>query len=588
MELAQATIFLAAAVVAVPLFKRLGLGAVLGYLAAGVTIGPSGLGFIHEVESTLHFAELGVVFLMFLVGLELQPSRLWKLRAQVFEFGGLQVIVTTLLLAPIAWLLGLPPVAAIVAGIALSLSSTAFVLQILAERRTLTSPPGHAAFGILLFQDVAASPLLAALPLLGTARAAEAAGADPWVQVGLALAVIVGLVLAGRFLLGPLFRVVTGTRIRELSAALALLIVLATALVVQEVGLSMALGAFLAGVLLADSPYRHELEADIDPFKGLLLGLFFVAVGMSAQLGIVADRPLLVTGLVLALIGIKAAVLVVLGRLVFRLNWRGALDLGISLSQGGEFAFVVCSAAVAAGVFARPTADLLIIVVTLSMVTTPLLFLLRDRLSKETAEARPFDTIDEENGVIIAGFGRFGQIVARVLRMARVPFTALEINPTQIDFVRRFGNKIFYGDAARQDLLHAAGAGKARLLVVAVDDTEAALTIVRAARHNFPQLRILARSRNRQHTHALLACGADAVIRETFLSSLELARQALEELNLPGADAREIVATFREYDERLLTEQFAFRDDEQAMIAHSKKSAEELERLFETDARSER
>jgi monovalent cation:proton antiporter-2 (CPA2) family protein len=584
MELAQATIFLAAAVIAVPVFKRLGLGAVLGYLAAGVAIGPSGLGFIHEVDSTLHFAELGVVFLMFLVGLELQPARLWKLRAQVFEFGGLQVAVSTLLLAPIAWLLGLTPIAAIIAGVALSLSSTAFVLQILAERRALAQPYGHAAFGILLFQDVAASPLLAILPLLGTARDAEAAGHSPWVQVGLALGVIVGLVFAGRYLLGPLFRVVTGTRIRELSGALALLIVLATAGLVEAVGLSMALGAFLAGVLLADSPYRHELEADIDPFKGLLLGLFFVAVGMSAKLDLLVAAPLTILGLVVTLVLVKLLVLLLLGRAVFRLTARGALDLGLALSQGGEFAFVVCSAALASGVFDRATSDLLIIVVTLSMVTTPLLFLLRDRLAKETGDTRPYDTIDEENGVIIAGFGRFGQIVGRMLRMARVGFTALEANPTQIDFVRRFGNKIFYGDAARLDLLHAAGAARARLLIVAVDDPEAAINIVKHARHSFPQLRILARSRNRQHNHALQAAGADRIIRETYLSSLELGEQALDELNLP--DAREIAAAFREWDERLLAEQFAIRDDEQAMIAQAKKAAVELEKLFETDARA--
>ncbi len=584
MQLAQATIFLAAAVVAVPVFKRLGLGAVLGYLAAGVAIGPSGFGFIHEVDSTLHFAELGVVLLMFLVGLELQPARLWQLRAQVFQYGGLQVAVSAVLLAPLAWLLGLTPSAAIVTGLALALSSTAIVLQILADRHSLSTPHGHAAFGILLFQDVAASPLLAVLPLLGTARAAEAAGRSGLAQVGLALGVIVGLVFAGRYLLGPLFRVVAGTRIRELSAALALLIVLATAILVEQVGLSMALGAFLAGVLLADSPYRHQLEADIDPFKGLLLGLFFVAVGMSARLGLLAEHPLTLAGLVLALVAVKLLAVLLLGRLVFKLPRRGALDLAIALSQGGEFAFVVCSAAIAAGIFDRPTADTLILVVTLSMATTPLLFLLRDRLSRETAaDPRPFDTIDEAHGVIIAGFGRFGQIVARVLRMARIGFTALEVSPTQIDFVRRFGSKIFYGDAARLDLLHAAGAHKARLLIVAVDDTEAALHIVQHARQHFPQLRILARSRNRQHNHALVAAGADTVIRETLVSSLELAEQALTELG--RADAHELTLAFHRWDERVLAEQFTLRDDEQALIAHARKSADELERLFETDAR---
>jgi monovalent cation:proton antiporter-2 (CPA2) family protein len=585
MEFAQATIFLAAAVVAVPLCKRLGLGAVLGYLAAGIAIGPSGFGYIHEVESTLHFAELGVVLLMFLVGLELQPARLWKLRAQVFEYGGLQVAVTALLFAKLAWALGLSISAAIVAGVGLALSSTAIVLQILAERRSLVSPHGHAAFGILLFQDVAASPLLAVLPLLGTARDAEAAGHNPYAQVGLALGVIVGLVFAGRFLLGPLFRVVAGTRIRELSAALALLIVLATAGLIEHVGLSMALGAFLAGVLLADSPYRHQLEADIDPFKGLLLGLFFVAVGMSARLELADSEPLLIAGLVVALVAVKLLALLLLGRTVFKLSRAGALDLAIALSQGGEFAFVVCTAAVAAGVFDRHTADMIVIVVTLSMVTTPVLFLLRDRLTpKPTDAARPFDAIDEENGVIIAGFGRVGQIVARVLRLAHVGFTALEVNPTQIDFVRRFGSKIFYGDAARLDLLHAAGASKAKLLVVAVDDPEAALHIVQHARQTFPHLRILARSRNRQHNHALVAAGADRVLRETFLSSLELAEMALEDLGHP--EAHDVTLAFRQWDERILAEQVALRDDEQALIAHAKKSIAELEQLFDADART--
>lgn len=583
MELREAVLFLTAAVVVVPIFKRAGLGAVLGYLAAGVAIGPSGFGLIHEVESTLHFAELGVVFLMFLVGLELQPSRLWKLRAQVFQYGGLQVGVTALVFAPIAWLCGLPPAAAAVVGVALALSSTAFGLQILAERRELTTAHGQAAFGILLFQDIAASPLLAVLPLLGAARSAEA-GASPWTPVLVAVGTLAAIVLAGRFLLAPLFRLVMASRVRELSAALALLIVLSTAGVVAHVGLSAALGAFLAGVLLADSPYRHELEADIDPFKGLLLGLFFVAVGMSADLGIVAAHPLAVAGLTAGMVALKAGVLYGLGRMVFRLHPRGAVTLGLSLSQGGEFAFVVGSVAVAAGVFARDVAGMLVIIVTLSMVTTPLLFLAVDRLtrSKDTGE-RPFDAIDEENPVIVAGAGRFGQILTRALRMTRIPFTVLEVDPAHIDFLRKFGSKVFYGDAARVDLLHAARAAQARLLAVAVDDPEAALQIVKNARHHFPHLRILARARNRQHVHALRTAGADWIVRETFGSSLELAQRALEELDHPNA--REVVETFRAWDERLLAEQYAMRDDEKAMIAAARKWNEELERLFETDAK---
>ncbi|MBL9099706.1 MAG: cation:proton antiporter [Myxococcales bacterium] len=584
MELRDAVLFLTAAVVVVPIFKRAGLGAVLGYLAAGVSLGPSGFGLIHEVEDTLHFAELGVVFLMFLVGLELQPARLWKLRAQVFQYGGLQVGLTALVFWPIGWLCGLPPAAAGVVGVALALSSTAFGLQILAERRELAAPHGQAAFGILLFQDIAASPLLAVLPLLGAAASADPQGASSWAPVLIAIGTIAGLVLAGRFVLAPLFRLVMASHVRELSASLALLIVLSTAGLVEHVGLSAALGAFLAGVLLADSPYRHELEADIDPFKGLLLGLFFVAVGMSADLGIVAARPLAVVALVVGMVAIKAAVLYGLGRLVFRLPPRGALTLGLALSQGGEFAFVVGSVAVAAGVFGRDVAGMLVIVVTLSMVTTPLLFLLVDRLTRERSQdERPFDAIDEENPVLIAGAGRVGQIVTRTLRMTRIPFTVLEIDPAHIDFLRKFGSKVFYGDAARVDLLHAARAANARLLVVAVDDPEAALQIVRTARHHFPQLRILARARNRQHVHALRAAGAAWVMRETFGSSLDLARRTLEELDHPSA--RELVETFREWDERILAEQYAMRDDEKAMIAAARKWNEELERLFETDAR---
>lgn len=587
MELRDAVLFLTAAVVAVPIFKRAGLGAVLGYLAAGVAVGPSGFGLIHEVESTLHFAELGVVFLMFLVGLELQPSRLWKLRAQVFQFGGLQVGLTALVFTPIAWLVGLPPAAALVVGLALALSSTAFGLQILGERHELAAPHGQAAFGILLFQDIAASPLLAVLPLLGAARAAEQAqgqGQGMAIPVLIAVGTLVGLVVVNRFILAPLFRIVMASRVRELSAAMALLVVLATAGVVEHVGLSMALGAFLAGVLLADSPYRHELEADIDPFKGLLLGLFFVAVGMSADLRVIAAHPLAVAGIVVGMVAVKTAVLFALGRLIFKLPARGALTLGVALSQGGEFAFVVGSVAVASGVFARDVADTLVIVVTLSMVTTPLLFLLGERLArKPAADARPFDEISEEAPVIIAGVGRFGQILARILSMARIRFTALEVDPAHIDFLRKFGSKVFYGDAARVDLLHAARVEHARLFAVAVDDPEAALQIVRTVRHHFPKLRILARARNRQAVHALRAAGADFIVRETFGSSLDLAQRALEELDHPNA--RELVQTFRDWDERILEEQYAMRDDEKAMIAAARKWNEELERLFEGDAR---
>jgi monovalent cation:proton antiporter-2 (CPA2) family protein len=584
-QLAQSAVFLAAAVVAVPLFKRLGLGSVLGYLAAGAAIGPSGLGLIEEVEDTMHVAEFGVVLLLFLIGLELQPKRLWQMRTAVFGMGCAQVVASTAAIAPAAWLLGLPPAAAIVVGFALSLSSTAFVLQVLGERREMAAPHGRAAFGILLFQDLAAIPALAAIPLLTTSGTASEATGDPLVSLVVAVGTIVGLVAGGRLLLRPLFRYVLSTRIPELSSAWALLVVIGTALLMEEVHLSAALGAFLAGVLLADSEYRHELEANIEPFKGLLLGLFFVAVGMSADLGLVAARPLEVVGVVVGLVGIKLLALLLVGKLS---GLRSGWSLAIALSQGGEFAFVLFGVAKAAGLLQIELYELLIVAVTLSMITTPLLFMLKDRIDRARASAqqREFDSIDEENPVIIAGLGRFGQIVARVLRMVKIPFTALEVDTTQIDFLRRFGNKLYYGDASRVELLRAARADKARLLVVAIDDVAASLRTIETAHHNFPELRIIARVRNRDHAFKAMALGCHAVFRESYLSSLEAAREALEELGLAGLDAREITRTFREHDEALLREQFKIRHDEAALIASAKKFNEDLERIFEADARS--
>lgn len=586
MQLAQSAVFLAAAVVAVPIFKRLGLGSVLGYLAAGAAIGPSVLGLIEQVEDTLHVAEFGVVLLLFLIGLELQPKRLWQLRAAVFGMGGAQVVVTSALIAAAAWLLGLSPTAAGVVGFALSLSSTAFVLQVLGERREMAAPHGRASFGILLFQDLAAIPALAVIPVLTMSGAASEATGSPWATIGIAAATIGGLVVAGRVLLRPLFRYVLSTRIPELSSAWALLVVIGTALLMEQIHLSAALGAFLAGVLLADSEYRHELEANIEPFKGLLLGLFFVAVGMSADLGLVASRPLEVLAVVLGLVALKFAALLLVGRL-FKLPVGSSVSLAIALSQGGEFAFVLFGVAGAAGLLARAEIALLVVAVTLSMVVTPLLFIARDRIAARLArgQGREYDAIDEENPVIIAGLGRFGQIVARVLRMVKIPFTALEVDTTQIDFLRRFGNKLYYGDASRIDLLRAARADKARLLVVAIDDVEASLRTIETARRNFPGLRIVARVRNRDHAFRARAHGADVVFRESYGSSVEAARAALEELGFAPSDAREVTRTFREHDERLLSEQFEIRHDEAALIASAKKFNEELERIFEADAR---
>jgi monovalent cation:proton antiporter-2 (CPA2) family protein len=589
--LAEAAIFLAAAVVAIPLFKRLGLGLVLGYLAAGAVIGPSGAKLISNVESTLHFAELGVVLLLFIIGLELQPSKLWRLRGAVFGLGGLQVLATTVALGGIALALGLEWRAALVGGLALAMSSTAFATQILGEKKELSTPHGSASFAVLLFQDLVAIPALALVPLLGTRPAAEGGGEgqSAWVSVGIAVGVIAGLVIAGRLILRPAFRFIARVRSHELSVASALLVVLGTAMLMYAVGLSMALGAFIAGVLLADSEYRHELEANIEPFKGLLLGLFFMAVGMSANLSLLVERPLVVIGLAVGLVLVKMLVLIGLGL------WRGqsratAVSFGVSISQGGEFAFVIFTVATGAAVMSTATAELLVVVVTLSMVLTPLLFILRDRVMKRleaSSEKRAFDEIPEgESHVIIAGFGRFGQIVGRVLRLRKIPFTALDNSPEHIDFVRRFGNKVYYGDASRLDLLRAARAEHAKVFVLAIDDFESSMRTLHAVQEHFPHLRIIARARNRQHAYALLGAGVETVIRENFKGSAEAAQRTLEELGIAHTDAQRTVERFAEYDEKMVRETFVHRDDQAALIASAKKFTEELERIFEEDARS--
>jgi len=581
-------IFLGAAVVAVTLFRRIGLGSVLGYLFAGALIGPSGLGLVHEFEAAKEFAELGVVMLLFLIGLELQPSRLWSMRRAVFGLGGAQVVVSAALLGGLAFAFHAPPAAAATIGLALAMSSTAFATQLLGEKGELGQPHGRAAFGILLFQDVAAIPALAVIPLLGApaARTERSAG----VQFLLVVVVIVALVVGGRLLLRPAFRLVSQARSHELSTATALLVVIGTAMAVHSVGLSMALGAFIAGVLLADSEYRHELEANIEPFKGLLLGLFFMTVGMSANLRIVIARPLAVLLLVLLLVAVKLAVLYGIGRLS-GLKPRSAAGLGAAISQGGEFAFVIFTVGASSRVLDPTTIELLVVVVTLSLVLTPLLFAVRDMVAARRAargDAREFDTIEDEGSqVIIAGFGRFGQIVARVLRLKGVPYTALDASATHVDFVRKFGNKIYYGDASRVDLLRAARADHARVFVLAIDDFEGSMRALKSVQEHFPHLRVVARARNRQHAYALLGAGVDQVIRENFAGSVEAARITLEELGTPPEEAARATARFAAYDEAMVKKTFGLRDDEKALIESSKKYAAELEQIFHDDEQSQ-
>jgi monovalent cation:proton antiporter-2 (CPA2) family protein len=589
--LTEAAIFLAAAVVAVPLAKRLGLGAVLGYLIAGIVIGPWGLGAVGDVDNIHGFAELGVIFLLFIIGLELQPSRLWVLRKWVFGFGSLQVAATTLGLAALGTVLGLTASAALVTGFGLSLSSTAFVLQMLAERGQLAARHGRTAFAVLLFQDLAVIPVLALLPLFAPGAQAQV-GADLWLRALGVVAVLVTVVVVGRYLLRPFFRFVAATGNQEVFTAAGLLVIIGTALLMQAIGLSMSLGAFLAGVLLADSEFRHELEARIEPFEGVLLGLFFISVGMAVDLGLLRDRPLELLGLAAGLMAVKAAILWGLARFAGH-QGTSARSLAISLSQGGEFAFVLFTVAVGEELMPRSLADRLVVVVTLSMALTPLLVAFDERVLARwarTAPAPAFDTLEDtgQPRVIIAGFGRFGQIVGRILRLRHIRFTALEANPTQVDFVRRYGNRIYYGDASKLDLLRAAKADRAAVFVLAIDDVETSIRTAEMVKRNFPNLAIYARARNRFHAHKLMDIGVTLLIRETYLSSLELARSVLTGLGEGEEEARAAIEIFHAHDEATLKAQHAVYRDEDKLVQTSQEAARELEGLFEADARRDR
>lgn len=580
--LEEAAIFLGAAIIAVPLFRRLGFGSVLGYLAAGVAIGPSALGLISDSENILHFAELGVVFLLFVIGLELQPQRLWVLRKQIFGLGLAQVVVSGAVLTALGYVAGFPVNVAFLAGFSLALSSTAFVLQMLAEKNQLNTTHGRWAFSVLLFQDLAVIPLLALVPILGTANnEAEAAGSG---DLLLSIAAIIAVFAAGRFLLRHVFRAVARWGTDETLTAAALLVVIGAALLIESAHISMGLGAFLAGMLLADSEYRHELEADIAPFKGLLLGLFFIAVGMTANLGLLAERWPDVLGVMLGLILVKAVILFALSR-IFGLSMARAGTLSMVLPQGGEFAFVLFVAALTYGVITRTDAEFLILVVTLSMAATPLLFIFNERVLGPWlggAGKRQFDTItDDNNSVVIAGFGRVGQIVGRVLGMRGIPFTAIDSSVEQVDIVRRFDNKVYYGEPHRLDILRAAGVDACTIIIVAIDDPEQSLKTVQTIRSNYPSVRVYARARNRYHALRLMDLGVEYLIRDTLRSSLALTEEVLKGLGDTPDEASESVSMFEEFDQTLLERQQAVQHDETRFIQTSKEAVDELKELFE-------
>jgi monovalent cation:proton antiporter-2 (CPA2) family protein len=583
----ETVIFLIAAVIIVPIFKYLGFGAVLGYLSAGILIGPYGLNLVSDIENILHIAELGVVLLLFIIGLELQPSRLWALRHSIFIWGTLQMSITSLLFTLVGLWLGYPIILSMLIAYTLSLSSTAFALQMLAERKELTLKHGRSAFAILLFQDIAVVPLLAILPLLLVETDARA-GQVNWGSVLTGLAAMIFILSAGRYLLRYFLRLIASTKVNEILTASALLIVVGFSVIFESIGLSMALGAFLAGVLLADSEYRHQLEADIEPFKGLLLGLFFIAVGMSVNISIIIQSPVNIMLITASMIIIKLLVLFILGKLQ-GMKHSSAKSLALSISQGGEFAFVVFATAVNIGILQVEIAETLIVAVTLSMVMTPLLLITDDVFMSLKRKSKPkFDVPEDQyNKVIIAGFGRFGQITGRMLSAKKIPFTALESNPDQVDFVRRFGNKIFYGDASNLSLLQAANIDKASIFVLAIDDTEASVKIASIVRQHFPHIKIYARARNRQHAYELMDMGISYFRRETFAAALELAGLVLSGLGLSQDEVKQSVKRFRAHDLNRLHAHRGFHSDEEKMISLARAAAKELEELFESDSIAE-
>ncbi|SOZ58202.1 Glutathione-regulated potassium-efflux system antiporter [Cupriavidus taiwanensis] len=585
-------VFLVAAVVAVPLARRGGLGAVLGYLLAGAAIGPFALRLVTDVESILHFSEFGVVLMMFVIGLELEPRKLWALRRSIFGYGGTQLAACALVIGAAAALAGAPWQVALVAGLGLALSSTAIALATLTERNLFGTPAGAASFGILLFQDIAAIPMIALLPLLAT-QGAEGAGtgAAGWLAAGKAVAVIGAVVAGGRYLVRPALRFIARTDMREMFTAFALLLVVGIALMMDAVGLSMALGTFLAGVLLADSEYRHALEADLEPFKGLLLGLFFMAVGMSIDFAVLARSPWLVLVLVAAFVVAKTVVLALLAR-YFSIARGQRLLFALLISQGGEFAFVVFGVAGGAGLLPREIEAVLVLVVALSMVATPLLLLAYDRLVAPrigAGKARPDEVITpQRNPVLIAGFGRFGQIIGRLLYSQGVGVTVLDHDPDQIDFLRQYGFKVFYGDATRLDLLEAAGIADASILVVAIDSMEDSLALIDRVRERFPQLQIYARARHVSHVYQLKDRGVQLFEREMFEGSLMLGRRVLEGLGFDPGEARNVALRFRRHNIEAIDRFYPHYTDQKKLVSLARQARDELEEMFRQDREQRR
>jgi len=582
----QALVFIASAIILVPIFQKLRFGSVLGYLIAGVVVGPFGLGLIHDSQSVIHFAEFGVVFLLFLIGLEIQPSKFWAMRRLLFGLGGMQVLMSTAIFSGIGFTFGLPAATSLVLGFALSLSSTAYALQTLIERNEFNTEFGRSSFAVLLMQDLVAIPALALIPFL-----AASSGGSKSFDVTAALlstGLIVSLIVASRFLIRPAFRIIASTRTREIFTAATLFIVLGVAVLMQKIGLSAALGTFIAGVLLADSEYRHEIETNLEPFKSLLMGLFFIAVGMGVSLTMLAENPLLVFGLALAYLLMKSLVIYGCGR-AFKLSHEKSKLMSLTIAQGGEFAFVIFGIALQFGIAETSTLSLLTVVITISMALSPLTSLVHDylvtRASKTPSTAPAYDEIkDEAPEVIIAGYGRFGQVFGRILRAQSIPFVAIDHDSEHIELVRRFGSKVYYGDASRQDLLESAGAARAKYFILAIDDVESSLKTAKLVREHFPHLRIFARARNRGHAFDLLDLGITDIKRETFDSSIYFMRDLLVRRGLTESRALDLVERFKRHDEIMLREQHKVRKDDKMFISVAKQSTAQLAQVLNDDS----
>lgn len=584
--LQSGAVFLAAAVLTVPLAQRAGLGSVIGYLLAGVAIGPWGLGLINDVDAILHFAEFGVVLLLFLIGLELNPKKLWQMRIPILGLGGAQVIVTTSMLASIISLCGVDWRTSLVIGVGLAMSSTAIALRLLEEHDLSHSETGQTAFSVLLFQDIAVIPVLALMPLLAGNSAMT------WLDGIWMLAGIVGLMVGGHYLLNPIFRYIILSGVRELFTISALLLVIGIALMMEYLGLSMALGAFIAGVLLAESEFRHELEIAVEPFKGLLLGLFFIAVGMSVDLGLLVIEPWFILGSVVALVVLKGLILYILARIVGT-GAKARSNMAAILSQGGEFAFVIFTAARSNQLLTGDQVSLMLVIVSLSMVTTPLLLAGQRRwfareLNQYKEDNLTSDVEDKEPRVIIAGFGRFGQIVGRLMFANKIDVTVLESDASQIRLLRKFGYQVFYGDAANLELLRAAGAEKAEAIVICTDAPDEVMKIVELCQQHFPQLKILARARSRVEAYQLINHEVAGYSRETFLGALDLGRQTLVALGMHPYKAKRAEAHFRRLDTAMLTQLLPYHMEDKKLTLRAKEARQELEEIFGQEMESER